>query len=50
MIDNSSGPEPFTVAFAAGKGYDLQKEIGKYVTVDERENVQITSIVTYFKA
>ncbi len=50
LIDNSSGAEVYTIAFVAGKGYALQKENGKYVTVDGNGNVQITSDVTYFKA
>lgn len=50
LIDNDGGAETYTVAFKAGEGYALQKENGKYVTVDGSGNVQITSDVTYFKA
>ncbi|KAE8443036.1 hypothetical protein EG329_002430 [Mollisiaceae sp. DMI_Dod_QoI] len=50
LIDNSSGAETYTVSFAAGKGYALQKENGKYVTVDASGTVQIYSDVSYFSA
>jgi phospholipase C len=50
LIDSSSGAQTYTVGFAAGQGYSLQKENGKYVTIDGNGAVQITSDVTYFKA
>ena len=50
LIDSSSGAETYTVSYVASKGYALQKENGKYVTIDENGSVQITSTATYFKA
>jgi phospholipase C len=50
LIDSGNGAETYTVGFAAGKGYSLQNENGKYVTVDENGAVQITGDVGYFKA
>jgi phospholipase C len=50
LIDSSSGAQTYTVSFKAGSGYALQKENGKYLTVDSKGGVQITSDVTYFKA
>ena len=49
LIDDSSGAETYTITYAPGQGYALQKENGKYVTVDGNGNVQITSTITYFK-
>jgi len=50
LIDSSNGAQTYTVGFAAGKGYLLQKENGKYLTIDGNGAVQITSDFTYFKA
>ncbi|TVY18056.1 Non-hemolytic phospholipase C [Lachnellula arida] len=49
LVGNATGAETYTVGFAAGKGYSLQKENGKYLTVDENGAVQIVVDVTYFK-
>jgi len=50
LIDNSNGAEAYTVEFAAGQGYALKKENGKYVTVDGSGNVQIERDPSYFAA
>jgi phospholipase C len=50
LIDNSSGAETYTISYAASKGYALQKENGKYVTIDGNGNVEITNKATYFNA
>jgi len=50
LADSSSGAETYTVTFKAGQGYALQKNNGKFVTVDARGNVQIARSATYFKA
>ncbi|KAH8802981.1 phosphoesterase family-domain-containing protein [Xylogone sp. PMI_703] len=44
------GAETYTVNFAPSKGYSLQKENGKYLTIDAHGTVQITSQETFFKA
>ncbi|TVY24206.1 Non-hemolytic phospholipase C [Lachnellula hyalina] len=49
LVNSETGAETYTVGFAAGKGYSLQKENGKYVTVDENGAVQIGEDVTYFR-
>lgn len=49
LIDSSSRAETYTVDFAAGKGYSLKKENGKYVTIDGTGSIQITSETTYFQ-
>jgi phospholipase C len=49
LINNDSGAEVYTISYAAGQGYALKKENGKYLTVDETGTVQITSTVTYFE-
>ena len=50
LIDNSSGAEIYTVSYAASEGYALQKENGKYVTIDGNGNVQISNTASYFQA
>jgi phospholipase C len=50
LIDNSSGAETYTVTFAASNGYALQKENGKYLSVDSTGTVQIYSDISYFSA
>jgi phospholipase C len=50
LIDNNSGAEVYTVSFVQSKGYALQKENGKYVTIDGNGDVQIVSQVVYFNA
>lgn len=50
LIDDSRGAETYQVTFKAGEGYSLQKENGKYITVDEQGHVQITAEASYFKA
>jgi phospholipase C len=50
LIDNNSGAEVYTVSFVQSKGYALQKENGKYVTIDGNGDVQIVSQVVYFEA
>ncbi|KAG4438159.1 hypothetical protein IFR05_006370 [Cadophora sp. M221] len=48
LIDSSSGAQKYTVSFQAGKGYALQKENGKFVTVDGKGGVQISGTASYF--
>jgi phospholipase C len=50
LIDSLSGAETYTVSYAASKGYSLQKENGKYLTIDGHGQVQISSSATFFKA
>jgi phospholipase C len=50
LINSSSGAETYTVSFLAGQGYALKKENGKFLTIDNKGTVQITSQATYFKA
>lgn len=50
LVDSSSGAQTYTVAFEPSKGYVLQKENGKFVTIDGKGTVQITSEASYFKA
>jgi phospholipase C len=49
LINSSSGAETYTVSFAAGKGHALQKENGKYLTIDGNGAIQITDKAAYFK-
>jgi len=50
LIDSSSGAQKYTISFQAGKGYALQKENGKFVTVDAKGGVQIAGTASYFQA
>ena len=50
LVDSAHGAETYTVSFAAGRGYALQKENGRFVTVDGGGNVQIAGDATYFGA
>ncbi|TVY36356.1 Non-hemolytic phospholipase C [Lachnellula subtilissima] len=49
LVDSETGAETYTVGFVAGKGYSLQKENGKYVTIDGNGAVQVVGNVTYYK-
>ncbi|KAH8816010.1 non-hemolytic phospholipase C precursor [Xylogone sp. PMI_703] len=50
LVDHNTGAETYTITFLAGSGYALQKENGKYLTIDSKGNVQIASDATYFQA
>lgn len=47
-VNHVTGAETYTIGFAPGKGHSLQKENGKYVTVDGSGEAQITSSVVDF--
>ncbi|KAL5320221.1 hypothetical protein ACEPPN_011022 [Leptodophora sp. 'Broadleaf-Isolate-01'] len=40
----------YTASFQVGKGYALQKENGKFVTVNGKGSVQISGAASYFQA
>jgi len=50
LVNNSSGAETYTVTFAASQGYALQKENGKYLSIDSTGTVQVYSDISYFAA
>ncbi|KAH8814853.1 phosphoesterase family-domain-containing protein [Xylogone sp. PMI_703] len=50
LSTSSKGAEVYTIDYIASKGYSLQKQNGKYLTIDSKGTVQITSVKTYFSA
>jgi phospholipase C len=50
MSTGGSGAETYTISYAPSQGYSLQKENGKYLTIDKHGHVQITSEQTFFTA
>lgn len=50
LSNSAKGAETYTINFSPSKGYSLQKENGKYLTIDTHGTVQITPDETFFKA
>jgi phospholipase C len=48
LVHHASGAETYTITYVPSTGYALQKENGKYLTVDGSGTVQITKDATYF--